>query len=1122
MGFDTMSEIKKSFEIKENLKRVIFKEKLFSFYVVFFRWGVFSLLLILFFSLIEALSHFTSSTRTALTLFILFAISVGFLFIAGSSLVALFKKITFKELLEKAKRIGLTNKKVKDELSNVLSLLEEKHSEFSAELIDAAFERTLGLLNTEDLTFDGRGYFRAIGENALLSILILSSFFLAPTIKSATYRLLNFNKEFITLPEFTLKLQPLKSEVVKGDSVRLKIIASGKIPQRIDLYEKDTNQPDFVKIKSMRLRNNESLFIKRKVYLSFKLFVKAENVLSDTALVTVINPPEINSLTLEIIPPRYSGEKRYKQFDNGNVTELKGSSILFSGRCNKSLDSAWIRFSNNRIKPLKTKGKIFTGKIKLLKKRDYKIFVKDFSGKRNLFPIEYSLEPIADEYPKIEVVEPKKDIELGNEDQITTLLKLEDDFGFTKLLLKYRLDVSEFKKPGEKFKSLVIPINKGKTEQDVFYEWNLLPLKIEVNDKYSFYFELYDNDFISGPKFVKSKMFSVSLPPLEKFLSQNERNQNKSIQKLKKTLTEAKKIKEEYQKLSNELKKNKAKITWDEKRKLEDTAKKLQALAKKSEEIKKEIAEQKKELAKKNILSKETLKKYSELQKLMSKIDNKALQKVLERMQNKLQNMMRDDAQKALEDLKKNEEAFRKSLERTIKLFKRILAEQKMDELLKRTSEIAKEQKKISDALKSDSTGANRDKLTQKESNLRNKLKALEQKAKELSKMFSEMDDVPKEEMQKLSEELQQQNNPELARKGAENLMKDKVQEAMQNMQKLMKNLSNMNKQMKNMQSLMNGQMQQKVMTEMVRIINELLSLSQKEEMLKAESSSSSLSNAQSRRIAEEQNQLLSDLDVVFRQMNSLSQKTFAITPEMGNALGKAKNNMKGAISSSLDKNGRNVVRNQQSAMAALNEAANMMQTMMSQMANQQGGQGGMMSLSQQLKQMAGQQMQLNQMTQQMKGQGMSMKQAAMMQRLARQQEALRKSLDELNKEAKASGESKKIASNLERILEQMKEVVTDLQSQNLDDNLIQKQQNILSRLLDAQRSVNERDYEKKRESEAGKMFAGKSPAELNLNIEEQKSVLEKELLNAEKEGYSKDFIELIKKYYQKLKEMQK
>jgi hypothetical protein len=91
------------------------------------------------------------------------------------------------------------------------------------------------------------------------------------------------------------------------------------------------------------------------------------------------------------------------------------------------------------------------------------------------------------------------------------------------------------------------------------------------------------------------------------------------------------------------------------------------------------------------------------------------------------------------------------------------------------------------------------------------------------------------------------------------------------------------------------------------------------------------------------------------------------------------------------------------------------------------------------------------------------------------------------------------------------------MNTQKVDDDLVESQNRILSKLLDAQRSINERDFEKNRESNEGKNLAKDSPSELMLNSKEILDRLRDQLLNAAKEGYSKDYQELIKKYFESL-----
>jgi len=333
--------------------------------------------------------------------------------------------------------------------------------------------------------------------------------------------------------------------------------------------------------------------------------------------------------------------------------------------------------------------------------------------------------------------------------------------------------------------------------------------------------------------------------------------------------------------------------------------------------------------------------------------------------------------------------------------------------------------------------------------------------------------------------------------------------------------MQQMKKSLMNMQSGMKQQSQMKTFTDMLSLLDNMISLSKKQEDLKNQLSSSDPNSSSLNDKAQQQENLKNELSSLLKQMSELSQKTFAISPEMGKAIGEANSQMQQSIQQMQNRNGSMAALSQTEAMKHLNEAASMMKSSMDAMMNA-GGSGGMMSLMQQLQNLSGQQMGLNNMTQmlrQMQQGKLSQQQMAQMQRLSQEQQLIQKSLSQLNQEAKISGESKKIPSNLEGILNEMQEVIKDMNTQKLDDNLVQKQEHILSKMLDAQKSINERDFEKQRESKSGENLVRKSPDDLDLKNSENIDKIKEELMRAIKENYTPDYEELIRKYYKALEE---
>ena len=129
-----------------------------------------------------------------------------------------------------------------------------------------------------------------------------------------------------------------------------------------------------------------------------------------------------------------------------------------------------------------------------------------------------------------------------------------------------------------------------------------------------------------------------------------------------------------------------------------------------------------------------------------------------------------------------------------------------------------------------------------------------------------------------------------------------------------------------------------------------------------------------------------------------------------------------------------------------------------------------------------------------------------------------KKKIEELKEEQKKfKGENaEKIANELKKVSEEMKEIMADISSGKISNKTLERQQRILSRLLDAYKSVNERDFSKKRESNTGKNKQLVSPDELKFNDFEKKKAME-EMMKKMKLGYSKDYETIIKSYFEEI-----
>ena len=99
------------------------------------------------------------------------------------------------------------------------------------------------------------------------------------------------------------------------------------------------------------------------------------------------------------------------------------------------------------------------------------------------------------------------------------------------------------------------------------------------------------------------------------------------------------------------------------------------------------------------------------------------------------------------------------------------------------------------------------------------------------------------------------------------------------------------------------------------------------------------------------------------------------------------------------------------------------------------------------------------------------------MRRMAAEQEAIRRGLEEAQQQLGQSGGT---LGNLGDVGEEMKKVEQDLRSGRLNQDTVDRQQKILSRLLDAPRSVEKRDYSRRRISRPGVDVVRSSPGALS------------------------------------------
>jgi len=171
---------------------------------------------------------------------------------------------------------------------------------------------------------------------------------------------------------------------------------------------------------------------------------------------------------------------------------------------------------------------------------------------------------------------------------------------------------------------------------------------------------------------------------------------------------------------------------------------------------------------------------------------------------------------------------------------------------------------------------------------------------------------------------------------------------------------------------------------------------------------------------------------------------------------------------------------NQQYAMTSMNNLALMLSEALDQLQNSmsKGKSGKGKGKQQSVSQMAKMQQQLNQNMQkareQMQQQGNQGKSeqnngnmSEQLAKLARQQQMIREALQKLNRDENKDG--KNGLGNLDKISQEMEQTEHDLVNRRISEETIKRQEQIKTRLLEAEKAEQEREQDQQRESHAGK-----------------------------------------------------
>ncbi len=862
----------------------------------------------------------------------------------------------------------------------------------------------------------------------------------------------------------------------------------------------------------------------RQVNRSFDFYVEAGEIETEIQQVNVVDRPRVTGIHLSVFYPDYTGLSPMTiDENNGSFSAVVGSRVNMKIATNLAVQSAEMVFEDDSRTPMAVTGKAAEVSLVVDQSRGYLIELRDRMGEENPDPIQYYITAVPDEYPSVDVVRPGYDVNLNDEMILPLLVRIFDDYGFSSLVMKYV--VFNQGRSSDEHVAVLHFSDDIKTEGDVEFNWDMDRLDLFPGDYVAYYFEIADNDKISGPKVSRSRQYIARLPSLDEIIAQSETETTRRIISSEEMLRAGQELTERLKNAARKLEaqnKNSRASDWQQQKELEAIAQKNQEMTQQIDQMAEDMQKSLDRMQNDALMSREIVEKLTQIQKLFQEVATPEMREAQKKMMEALEQMDREMLKQAMEQFEMSQEELMQRLERTLALLKKMQVMQKMEAMIRQVEELAERQENLN----KQTEGADPESLPEMssaEDKIRESLEAVKKEAEELRRMMAEaeMDEVDAadefakaieqtdadQDMQQMSESMKQKQQETAASKG----------------QRAHSKLMEVLDQMQQMQMALQGDDSEEMRKAMRRSLDHANNLSKDQEELLRESQEIDPRSSVMRDMAEKQQDVMKACAGLKQSLAALQMQSPFIASELLSLVRSAVNNMELAAEGFDTKRGTRAMDNQRQAMVDLNRAATrLMESMEQQSQCDKAGNcdKGMASLEN----LGKKQNKLNQETQGMcdnaskPGQGQpkpgGAEQRAGFQRLAAEQGAIQKSLQELEQEF---GGSRQVLGRLSDIADEMKEIEEALREGDVGPETTERQLKVYSRMLEAARSLQRKDYSERRRANSATETAVFIPPSLPQELFDEDVRLEDRLRRFLGESYPPQYEEQIKAYFKAL-----
>ena len=857
---------------------------------------------------------------------------------------------------------------------------------------------------------------------------------------------------------------------------------------------------------------------------SIQYYVSTKEISSHQYDILVSHEPIVKTFQLQLNYPEYTQlPSKVLEENIGDVDVIYGTEIVFSGESNKSLKEAHLIFEESDLVELQVDdGTLMKGSFIAQQAGTYHIQIQDINGLTNSDPLTHTLNVFNDEPPQVGIVEPGIDLVLDNDMLVKLKVEATDDYGLHALQLVYRI---------QKENADDIPITlkqipsttKPQTSIFLSYSWDVDPVGLFPGEVISYYVQALDIDNVSGPNIGKSRTYTLRFPTLGELYEELAAEQEVEQIGLDELYDEQSDATGMVDQLLDKIRKSNE-LSLTDKKLIQQVVEAQQEIEQKANELISQMEQTTSDMDKQQLFEPETIQKYQELQELMKEALTEEHQEILKKLSEALAKQQLSEQEDSMAEANFNQEQFQLQLERMKSLYQQLILQQKLEAAAKQAENLAEQQKQLMDSLdpavtenttdpsnakESDSTNTTQTLDTtqtetqqkegtldqtelsdaaQKEDRIKQDSEKLSEKldtiGNEMSDLANARENAPPQ-MQRIADEVKRLNQftkehqlSDMLQKTSDSLLKQQQQNALQTGRDAEETMTALAHGLENALEFMEGANANQVLTAMREAVKGSLYFSHIHEKVINQTNELTITNLddyipseirQLQQLAAEELSTGEGIADIGVKLWELGKQQMQIDPKIVWRLNASSDALNRAARALEDRQASLALPIQKEGLAEINQAIFELLNAIAQM-NQQMGTGGLQDMLEQLQQLAQSQQQLNEMaqnlSQQMRERGQTPSLQQRLDRIASQQQLIREATERLAEMAENAAE---MLGSLKDVAEEMKEVEQKLEQGTLNDQVIDQQERILTRMLDSLKSLQKRDSGRQRKAQVAK-----------------------------------------------------